>query len=644
MKTIKILSSFKKKTISKCIAFSLLMIAASQASALDVSLCAGETEKMMADGTSVKVWGYGLDNSDEQAAGTCTTVTVPGPQLTVPAGDTALNIMLRNTLSDAVSVMIPGMKATAGHEPVFFADGTTYADGATPRMRVRSLVAETATDASTLYSFVAKAGTHLYQSGTHPAVQVQMGLYGAAIQDAAAGEAYSGITYDNDVVMLYSEIDPDMHDAIAGTADGLTAATYGPSGAVTSTIGYKARYYLVNGESFVPGSSVAVGDKGDRVLIRFLNAGLESHVPVLQGKHMSMVAEYGHAYPFAREQYSVLLAAGATKDAIFIPSSGGEYALYDRRLRLTNSSALGAGGLMSILEVADVAVGTGPVAGNLAINTDEDTPVVTNVVGDGAGLDVTSVAIVAQSTNGTAVANVDGTITYSPNQDFNGADSYSYTFRDTAGVISNVGAVSVTVAAITDAPIAVADAYNVTTGSRVTGNILSNDIDVDGDVLSVTPQSFFNVYGTINLLSDGSFTYDAGALTGTDTFTYTMSDGTVTTTGTITFNVTAAINQAPVANDDYVTVSRNTGVLANSVTVVVASNDSDPDTDGSLDLTSVDTSTSPNNGSVVVNADGTITYTPRAGFRGSDAFSYTIRDNLGLISNIATVRVDVLKP
>lgn len=635
MKTIKTLSSFKKKTISKCIAFSFLMIASSQANALNVSLCAGETIKTMPDFSEVKVWGYGIDDGTAN----CASATVPGPQLTVPVGDTDLTITLRNTLAAPVSIIIPGLKGTVGSTPVFFTDSTG-------RNRVRSLVAETASNTTGTYSFVAKAGTHLYQSGTHPAVQVQMGLYGATVQNASATEAYTGISYDNEIVMLYSEIDPAMHDAIAGTADGLTAANYADgkmSPGPDSTIGYKARYFLVNGEPFTSTTAnISVGDVGQRTLIRFLNAGLESHVPVLQGKHMDIVAEYGYAYPFARTQYSMLLAAGQTKDAIFTPSASGDYPLYDRRLRLTNSSSAGAGGLMSILTVAALAP-TNPAAVAVTDNdsTPEDMAKLVNVLGNDSNAVATSVQIAAQPTNGNAVVEVSGDITYTPNADFNGLDSFSYTVRNIDGAISNVAAVNVDVTPINDAPVAVADTFDVVVGSTTTLNVLGNDFDVDtGDVLTTSivaaPTS-----GSLIANAGGSFDYTA-VTEGNYSFTYSVSDGTLSSTATVNITVLAVVNLPPVAVDDSATVSRNTGTLANSVTVVVSANDTDAD--GWLDLTSVVIGTNPLNGSVTVDAvTGNITYTPRAGFRGSDAFSYTINDNAGATSNVATVRIDVLR-
>jgi len=633
MKTIKTLSSFKKKTISKSIAFSLLMIVNSQASALNVSLCAGETIKTMPDLTEIKVWGYGI----EDGTANCASATVPGPQITVPVGDTDLNIALRNTLATPISVIIPGLKGTVGNTPVFFTDSTG-------RSRVRSLAAETLPTATGTYSFVAKAGTHMYQSGTHPAVQVQMGLYGASTQNSATGEAYSGVSYDNEIIMLYSEIDPAMHDAIAGTADGLTAATYGTANGPTSTIRYKARYFLVNGEPFTSGTAkITAGDVGQRTLIRFLNAGLESHAPILQGKHMDIVAEYGHAYPYARNQYSVLLAAGVTKDAIFTPSSSGDFALYDRRLRLSNSSAPGAGGLMSILSVAEpTPANPAAVAGADNDSTPEDTAKLVNVLVNDSNAIATSVQIAAQPTNGNAVVEASGDVTYTPNADFNGLDSFSYTVRNIDGAISNVAAVNVDVTPVNDTPVAADDTYDVTVNSSTSLDVQANDIDVDLEPLT-TAITVLPSLGSALVNADGSITYNAGPVAGNDSLTYSVTDAAGTSSSaTASVTVLDAVNEAPVAVDDLATVSRNTGTLANSVTVIVSSNDTDAD--GTLDLTTVTIETNPLNGSVTVDAGtGNITYTPRAGFRGSDAFSYTINDNDGATSNAATVRIEVLK-
>ena len=84
--------------------------------------------------------------------------------------------------------------------------------------RIRSMTYETAPGNTepVEYSWPnIKPGTYLYHSGTHIQCHVQMGLYGAVTQDAAAGEAYPGEPYDKEVVLLFSEIDPVFHQTVA---------------------------------------------------------------------------------------------------------------------------------------------------------------------------------------------------------------------------------------------------------------------------------------------------------------------------------------------------------------------------------------------------------------------------------------------
>jgi hypothetical protein len=176
-----------------------------------------------------------------------------------------------------------------------------------------------------------------------------MGLYGAIKKDAAADQAYGGaspVTYDLDVVLLYSELDPTLHQAVANS-------TYGTAGGPTSPINYDAKYFLINGTPYSASTTpIPAGTPGQRVLIRYLNAGLDSHAPSWLGVYQTLVAEDGNAYSYQLKQYSLLLPALQTKDAIVQFPSAGKYAVYDRRLDLTNAKALPAGGLLRFLEVA----------------------------------------------------------------------------------------------------------------------------------------------------------------------------------------------------------------------------------------------------------------------------------------------------
>jgi hypothetical protein len=114
-------------------------------------------------------------------------------------------------------------------------------------------------------------------------------------------------------------------------------------------------------------------------------------------------------------------------------------------------------------------------------------------------------------------------------------------------------------------------------------------------------------------------------------FTFTVSDGTTTSeVATTTINVTS-VNVAPVANDDIAVTAKN---AAKTITVLV----NDTDADG--DPLTVSVVTGPGHGSVIVNADGTITYSPAANYTGTDSFTYKANDGT-TDSNAATVNITV---
>lgn len=306
----------------------------------------------------------------------CDPATVPGPALTATEG-TSLTIHLRNHLTgpylEPSSLIIPGQ--TTAMAPVWInaATGAVTGTGARPagdyQSRVRSFTAETPADGTTekVYTFTnLKAGSFLYQSGTHPAVQVQMGLYGAlSVYPAIAGRAYDdpSSAFDSEVTLLFSEIDPVIHQAIATGHYGNNpnAPNDPPPGWLTSTIGYHPEYFLINGQAHTVGSiPIPAGIAGARLLVRFLNAGLETKVPTLQGPYLSVMAEDGNfitvttaagaTVPAPRQQYSTLLPAGKTVDAVVVPPNPGNLPVYDRRLSLTNGGKF-PGGMLTYLKV-----------------------------------------------------------------------------------------------------------------------------------------------------------------------------------------------------------------------------------------------------------------------------------------------------
>jgi FtsP/CotA-like multicopper oxidase with cupredoxin domain len=601
---------------------------ASPSFAATYNLTAGTGNLALPGPTNVPVWGFACASTD--VVGACpilNTVTVPGPVLVVPPGeDLIINLTNNLPVPEAVSIIIPGqaLPAITGGVP------QGVVTDAQLRQRITSFTGQAAASGGTAtFTWTGlQPGTYLYQSGSHVTQQVHMGLYGAVTKDAAAGQAYPGVSYDAQVILLYSEIDRALHD---------------PAAIPANAINYNPLYFLVNGQPFTAGAlPIATVTSDQRVLLRFLNAGLRTHVPQLQGAYMSVIAEDGKPYPYAREQYSIMLAAGKTQDAIFNPTEG-TFAVWDRSLHLSNNGAAG-GGMFSTIQAAG---GGAVTADDDAYAATEDTTLTVPLPGvlDG-DTPLTTASLVDGTSAGALTLNLDGSFTYIPNANFNGTDSFTY--RAFAGAVgSNVATVTITVAAVNDAAVAAADAYATDQGVLLTvaaPGVLGNDSDVDADPLTAVkltdPASGTLVWGP----NDGSFTY-TNATAGTYTFTYAAHDGTVNSASTtVTITVNPHVDQAPVAVDDF-----NTTRTTTPVTINVLGNDYDPDLPSTppLPITGriVTKVSNPNRGgTITVNlTTGVVTYTAKKNFRGTDTFSYKVTDSLGATSNVAFVKINVVR-
>jgi FtsP/CotA-like multicopper oxidase with cupredoxin domain len=284
----------------------------------------------------VPMWAFAQDSSFGAGDG---TPTVPGPALTVPTGDTTVNIHLDNNLSQPISVVIPGQIAKM--VPVRHAAGK-YAG------RIKSFTKETPAGNTTAVTYTwtnFRAGTFLYHSGTHAAIQVQMGLYGSVKRDAGTKVAYAGVPYDTEVTLLFSAIDPNMHDAVS-------TGNYGDGKAVTSPVGYTPRYFLINGKPYMAGAAaIPAGKVNDKVLVRCLSASLRTHAVNILGLNMTVHAEDGFKYKYPRRHFSLMLPALKTKDAIVTPTAAGKYAVFDAAMHLTNGRNA-SGGMLTYIEVA----------------------------------------------------------------------------------------------------------------------------------------------------------------------------------------------------------------------------------------------------------------------------------------------------
>ncbi len=296
----------------------------------------------------------------------------------------------------------------------------------------------------------------------------------------------------------------------------------------------------------------------------------------------------------------------------------------------------GQGGTATANQIITVTpVNDPPVAINDSASTHNGQPVTVNVLGNDSDVDGDPLTIVGTSaaSNGTVTINPDGSLTYVPNPGFSGTDTFTYTITDPSGATSTA-TVTVSVAPpVNLPPVANPDSATTPLDTPVTINVLGNDTDPESDPLTVTGASVPPAQGTVVVNPDGTVTFTpAAGFTGTATITYTISDGTNSATSTATVGVNAPVNLPPVANPDSATTPLDT-----PVTINVLGNDTDPESDP---LTVTGASVPPAQGTVVVNPDGTVTFTPAAGFTGTATITYTISDGTNSATSTATVGVN----
>ena len=272
----------------------------------------------MPDGAIVNTWGFA------DAAGT--PASVPGPLLFGTQGETMV-VTLHNELpGETVAIAFPGQELLPDLDGVAAGQAKTY-------------------------TFVlTNPGTFLYEAGltTNGARQVAMGLYGALvvqpITPTTPPQAYADAdtAFDQQELLVLSEIDPVFHSDPGAFA----LHEYAP------------RYWLITGQAFsdVPEIDVVPGEK---LLLRYVNAGIESHWLGLLGLQQQQIGSDGQRLPASYGTVVQSLAAGQTIDALAtIPLTAVQdqrFALYDTGLLLHNanerrtSGDLAYGGMMTFL-------------------------------------------------------------------------------------------------------------------------------------------------------------------------------------------------------------------------------------------------------------------------------------------------------
>jgi subtilisin family serine protease len=246
---------------------------------------------------------------------------------------------------------------------------------------------------------------------------------------------------------------------------------------------------------------------------------------------------------------------------------------------------------------------------------------------DGDTLTVTSATAAA---HGTTSVNANGTVRYVPNANYSGDDFFDYTVSDGHGGTDSTS-VKLRVQAAPDAPVAVNDTATTAEDTAVDIAVLANDSDPDGNALTVTGVGAAQ-RGTPTINANGTVHFvPAANAVGDAYFEYTISDGTGGSDTASVYVSLTPVNDPPVAVNDSVTTGQ--GV---AVTISVLANDTDIE-GTALSVASV---SDPPHGTAVANANGTITYTPDAGYSGPDAFGYSATDG-SAASNVATVSITV---
>ncbi|MEC5125460.1 Ig-like domain-containing protein, partial [Verrucomicrobiales bacterium BCK34] len=341
------------------------------------------------------------------------------------------------------------------------------------------------------------------------------------------------------------------------------------------------------------------------------------------------------------------------------------------------------GSATATLSITITGTNDGPVAVSDIGSGNEDVSITGNVLSNDTDVDnlVSTLTVVSNTTpaHGTLVIGSDGAYTYTPDANFNGVDSFSYTISDPGGATSSA-TVTLNVGAVNDAPVAADDAGSVNEDSVLTitaanGLIQSNDSDVDGNTLTVSAirtgaesgsgtagsvgVNLPGSLGTLNVAADGSYTYTADQAaadalgvgeTSTDIFTYTISDGAGGSDSAEVIITVIGTNDGPVAVDDTGAVAEDATSTVNAASGVL-SNDTDLDVSDSHEVSAIRTGgeSGSGTGALVGNAlvgtygtltmesDGSYSYTADQaaanaladGEQVTDTFTYTVSDGNG---------------
>jgi VCBS repeat-containing protein len=267
-----------------------------------------------------------------------------------------------------------------------------------------------------------------------------------------------------------------------------------------------------------------------------------------------------------------------------------------------------------------------PISENGNLTLSEDSIAHSAVAAHDVDNDTLTYILVDAPQHGTLTFNADGTFSYTPHSDFNGADSFTFKANDGTGD-SNVSTINLNISPVNDLPVSGNGSLTLAEDSVAKSSVHATDIDGDDLTYALVngPQ-----HGTIQFKADGTFTYTPHAdYNGTDSFTFKANDGTGdSNVSTINLNI-SPVNDLPAADDGTVTLKED-----NVVKSAVAAHDADGD------AVSYALVSGPQHGTLQFKPDGTFTYTPNANYNGTDSFIFKANDGHG-DGNVATMKLNV---
>src|SRR5690554_5734160 len=293
------------------------------------------------------------------------------------------------------------------------------------------------------------------------------------------------------------------------------------------------------------------------------------------------------------------------------------------------------------LTIVVTPVNDAPVANPDTATVVEDTLTTINVLGNDTDAEMDTVTVTAAAAlHGTVTTNPDGTLSYTPNTNYTGADTISYSITDGNGGTSS-SVVNVTVTPVNDAPVLsfTNTLTNIAENSAMAGMVVTdaNATDAEGEMLTYSLNNMDGYYsidpatGIVTLTQAGADWVNAG--NDLPAVSVTVTDGTTPVTGTAAMPLTSLVNDAPVAMNDAISIVEDTIFTS---TVSLLANDSDEE---SAITVIAGTYTTAQGGTISIATDGSYTYTPALNFTGTDSVDYTITD--GSLTDTATLTITV---